>query len=62
MLWLKEASYTPEQDPNSLLTSFIKVDENHKRLMETLIRCSETIDEKWLQLHKDTQAPVAAAI
>lgn len=62
LLWLKEASYIPQDDPNSLLTSFIKVDENHRRLMETLIRCSETINEKWLQRHRDTQVPVGAAV
>jgi hypothetical protein len=40
-----------------------KADENHKRLMGTLIRCSQEIDKKWVQrLRSDKHITVKPAV
>ena len=62
-LWLKGMAYTEQEEPNCFPTRITMADENHKRLMETLIHCSQEIDERWMQrLRSDKHITVKPAV
>jgi hypothetical protein len=48
-LELPDKTYASGKTLNRLKTVFRSTDQEHRRLMETLIRCSDLIDDEWLK-------------